>query len=367
MSGSKQHYIPQLLLRRFGRPRPGRDKVQVWVYPADRPPFFSATDGVAAQRFFYSALSDAETLDDRITRHEDAVSTDLADLDRTATGEAADAGAAARVIAHLTVRNAHTRRTFQTAGLKMADEGLELFKDPAWVARAAGLDEPEPSKALQNMMREEAAKIPGGAALLAMPGIEAALHAQMKTAFADQQPMIAAMTDALQHRMRAELPDRVRTAHGAALDQSLAPEARMQALQALTWTVEDGPPDGMILPDCVALARIDGDEAFVPAIFVTRTSVIDAVYLPLSPERLLIGAPDRASAPGDWNERAAAASMDFFVARDRDAALAALTATMGGAVAAFLDRALGGAFAEDPAGLLERKPPERIAPAPARR
>lgn len=361
MSGSKQHYIPQLLLRRFGRARPGRDKVQVWVYPADRAPFFSATDGVAAQRFFYSALSDAETLDDRITRHEDSVSADLADQDRTATGEVADAGAAARVIAHLTVRNAHTRRTFLSAGLKMTDEGLELFKDPDWVARAAGLDGPEPSKTLQAMMREEAAKIPGGAALLAIPGMEAALRAHMKTAFADQQPMIAAMTDALQQRMREELPDRVRAAQGAALDQSLVPEARMQALQALTWTVEAGPPGGMILPDCVALARIDGEEALVPAIFVARTSVIEAVYLPLSPERILIGAPGRAGAPNDWNERAASASMDFFVARDRDVALAALTASMGRAVAAFLERALGGAFAEDPAGLLELKPPARSA------
>lgn len=63
--------------------------MQVCVYTSDRPPYISATDGVGAQRFFYSPLSDEVTFDDRITRHENELKADLGALDAIAVGEEA--------------------------------------------------------------------------------------------------------------------------------------------------------------------------------------------------------------------------------------------------------------------------------------
>lgn len=65
MSGSKQHYIPEFFLRGFGKQGRGKS-IQVTVYTKDRRVFTTATDGVAAQRYFYSELPaepGIETLD----------------------------------------------------------------------------------------------------------------------------------------------------------------------------------------------------------------------------------------------------------------------------------------------------------------
>ena len=55
MSGRKQHFIPQSLLRGFGRVSKGT-KIQVIVYTYERDIFTAATDGIAAEREFYSEL-----------------------------------------------------------------------------------------------------------------------------------------------------------------------------------------------------------------------------------------------------------------------------------------------------------------------
>ncbi|GKS86101.1 hypothetical protein AVMA1855_18135 [Acidovorax sp. SUPP1855] len=71
MAGRKQHFIPQALQRGFGQAK-GK-KTQVYVFKKGSEPYLSSTEGVAAQRDFYSEPSDEETLDDRITKYEKLV------------------------------------------------------------------------------------------------------------------------------------------------------------------------------------------------------------------------------------------------------------------------------------------------------
>ena len=90
MSGRKQHFIPQSLLKGFGRAGKGA-KIQVVVYSHDRGIFPAATDGVAAEREFYSKLaveSEADTRDDKITAYETPLADTLATLRNLGDGQA---------------------------------------------------------------------------------------------------------------------------------------------------------------------------------------------------------------------------------------------------------------------------------------
>lgn len=55
MSGRKQHFIPQALLRGFGVTK-GK-ATRVYVFRKGQEPYRSSTEGVAAQRDFYSEPS----------------------------------------------------------------------------------------------------------------------------------------------------------------------------------------------------------------------------------------------------------------------------------------------------------------------
>jgi hypothetical protein len=128
MSGRKQHHIPQSVLRGFEAPGKGRTK-KVWVFSKEKK-FKSSTADVAAERHFYSEVSNdgSRTLDDSITDYEQNFGAQLAYLRRLSVGEAADSLTAAEVIAHLTIRNAHLRRTFVSGARLLAERATDVFR-----------------------------------------------------------------------------------------------------------------------------------------------------------------------------------------------------------------------------------------------
>lgn len=130
MSGRKQHYIPQCLLRGFEAKRSGKH-VQVIVFRPGRQPYLSSTEGVAAERDFYSGLSadDRKTLDDRITDYEQRLSPLLRRLRSSAPGELVDSFFAAEVVAHLTIRGAFLRDLFGLGLREMISETSALFSN----------------------------------------------------------------------------------------------------------------------------------------------------------------------------------------------------------------------------------------------
>src|SRR3954451_2575706 len=118
MSGRKQHFIPQSLLRGFGVER--SKKTYVVAYTYDRGIFAPPTDGIGAERSFYSELDverTSETLDDRITDYEQRIPAVLNQL-RQVSAEA-DPAVAAELVTHLTVRNDHFRKAISTGGANL--------------------------------------------------------------------------------------------------------------------------------------------------------------------------------------------------------------------------------------------------------
>jgi hypothetical protein len=140
MSGRKQHHIPQSVLRGFKTPSEGK-KAQVWVFSRQKK-FKSPTDGVAAERHFYSELSTdgTPTLDDLITAYEKPFAQKLASLRSLSNGADADSAIAAEVIAHLTIRNAHLRRSITGALRILVDRAADLFCNEENLRALLGVD-----------------------------------------------------------------------------------------------------------------------------------------------------------------------------------------------------------------------------------
>lgn len=359
MAGSKQHFIPQFLLRSFGRRK--AKKTQVCVYPKDRSAFIAATDGVAAQRYFYSEPSEGEiTLDDRITTYEDEVVLTLNGLAELPLGSTAPAEPLARVITHLIVRSDHSRRTFLGLGDHLA-AAVDKFRDQDWTSRAIGLHSDAPTGKFEELLNEEIAKIPSAAALLANPRMRKQLRAMVRTQFAAMQPQLNEALDIVQVRLRNELPEQARRGQLKALEASLAPEARVKSLSQLTWRICAAGQNGAVLPDCVALVMIEGEVDVLPALFASKDSPLRAAFLPLSPDRLAIGvAPGvEIAAPANWNEVAARASIDFFIGPDRDEDLNRLRTDIGRTSARFIEQQALSALDIQPEELFEERTERR--------
>jgi hypothetical protein len=134
--------------------------------------------------------------------------------------------------------------------------------------------------------------------------------------------------------------------HVRALEQSLAPEARVDSLARLDWTVEQGEAGGHVLPDCIAVAwTIDGD--YLPILFAGLDEIM-VVVMPLNHDRLLVGRSGNADAPLPLglNRVFAECCWDYFIGGARSPDLEALVPTLGSRTTRWLTETAGKAVAE---------------------
>lgn len=325
MAGRKQHHIPQVLLRGFGRNEGGKSTL-VWVYSATRGKYRSATEGIGSQRDFYSAPAapdQAETLDDRITRHEGEHLAPLIEaLRKLEPGSDVDARAAAEAVVHLSIRASHFREAFSSAFGEMLHGLGSVFLDPGQVVRLLKVHENPPGRTVRKMIDEAWV---GNRAALARKGFNKdgfqramlrELRARAEGAVGEHTPLVAALLD----MMRGRALEMTREAHRRALATSLVPAPRVETLAALLWTVQAGPASGCILPDCVVTATLDDGDC-LPLAFADSDR-IGSVVLPLSHDRVLVGSRRGAVAPTtqEQTQSVAAAAWDYFIAREDDPA-----------------------------------------------
>jgi hypothetical protein len=329
MSGRKQHHIPQSVLRGFETPGKGRTK-KVWVFSKEKK-FKSSTANVAAERHFYSELSSdgSRTLDDSITDYEQNFGAQLTGLRGLSVGDAADSLAAAEVIAHLTIRNAHLRRSFVSGARLLAERATDVFCNDSNLRAMLGVDGKQFSDPMAIKIDEHLASDPRYAATgLPRDLLHKIGFMVMKENFvrfvANHLPYMRMALD----QFAKQAPEHLRTGHNRALAQGLAPDVRIAALGALHWVVRAAPTSGAILPDCVALG-IEGDGLPQPLIMADIDKV-RLVFMPLTTDRVLVGARAGIASPelAEFNRHAAACSHDFFVSSrdgaDRDELMAVL-------------------------------------------
>jgi hypothetical protein len=319
MSGRKQHFIPQSLLKGFGRAGKGA-KIQVFVYSHDRGIFPAATDGIAAQREFYSKLAvegEGDTLDDKITAYETPLADTLATLRNLDDGAAADKQSASEFVTHLVIRNDHLRKFMSSAGTAMFDGFAEAMSDQDRAKSLLGLAGDKPSDMFAEQMDEAFGKYePLIRNMLGMTKEQFNDWAfnQSKANFGEFHGEIIGPLQSAFSEATGQVAERTADAHRRSLDSSLSPEPRVEKMKEYEWRVVhvDAP---LILPDCVAIAFDAKGDAF-PLMFAELDEA-ETVYVPLSSNRLLIGSKKPTDVHADLNEVLASCAWDFFVAGDR--------------------------------------------------
>lgn len=346
LSGRKQHHIPQSLLRGFGKAK-GK-KTQVAVYDRDGRTYTAATDGIGAARNFYSPLAadgEGETLDDRITTYETGLAGVLANLRATPFGDRVDPHVAAELVTHLSIRCAHLRSTYEEAASQTVGFISGVFGDVAKTRELIGLNSDAPS----SIVTEELDKLweQFGAALSA-DGVTKRhfteilfghLKANFEEIFAGQLPAFAAAFADMTSQAGA-IATRGQT---GAMERTLAPEARIEKLSHLEWTMEAAPDEGAVLPDCVAVA-LTSDGRYQPIMLADLDEVV-LTFMPVSHDRLLVGRKANSiPLPIGINGLSASCSWDFFVAPDHLGKLKKLNSTIRTQAGGILSQIMDDAF-----------------------
>lgn len=342
MSGRKQHFIPQSLLRGFGLAK--RKKTYVHAFTFDRGIFRPPTEGIGAEREFYSALSvdgDENTLDDRITNHEGSLGDFLTRLRALPAGECVDSGATAEFVSHLIFRNDHVRKTIGFTTDAMIADIMRDFGDPASAKAMLGVGA-GPSSPIAAAVREV---VESHGPMLRATGI-VDTEAEMEQAllrfavenFDEVYAEIAEQLSAELPRLTANLPDMIANVQRDALDARLAPSLKVDRLSALRWHIIET-PSPLLLPDCLGVA-IDPDGSGYP-LPLADLSIGSPIFMPVATHRLLVGARHACPpVPAKLNEIMAGCAWDFFVTRDRSPAFEALRPTVRSRVSEILNLVL---------------------------
>ncbi|PXA98595.1 hypothetical protein DMC47_07785 [Nostoc sp. 3335mG] len=347
MSGSKQHFIPQSLLKGFGFKR-GKSTFVV-AYTHDHGIFTPATEGIAAERFFYSELrveGADETLDDQITNYEKPLARILADLRALAHDEAADSEIAAALVTHLAVRNDNFRKAATSASTAMIEGVADQFASADATRALLGLDRDDPDTPFaQEVARATEQYRP----LIAMLGMDDAMFRQwalaaVRSNFDNYHREIKAPMNEAVATMLAAIPGVAADAQRKSLGETLAPAQRIERMAAFHWRVVH-PTQPVILSDCVAMGTDIEDLAY--PLMLADLDKLKTIFLPLAADRLLVGSRGAAvPVPSDINVPLAGCSWDFFVARDRTPSLEALRDTLRSRVASHLDGLVDSAISD---------------------
>ena len=332
MAGPKQHFIPQVFLRGFGKQGKGK-AIQVVVYPKDRSIFRTSTVGVAAQRYFYSKPpidGSVRTLDDEITNYEKRLTKVLVELRDTEPGASVDPGIAAEAVTHLCVRQGHIRDSYSSAAEKLVGGLADLSRTKYGVQKLFDLDSDRPSQKLIEMFDELYEKFKPQ---LNNIGITREAFRNIAFNFAKEKvnrnfPKYSELLGSLFQEMQAQAGKSIKEGQIKALEQGLVPEPRVEFLKQFTWRVEVSASIGWVLPDCVAISW-DADEQYQPLMYSGRKHI--AVLMPLSHSQLLIGERGEPTVKPHCrlNEQFAACSWNFFIARDRVQEFAKLVPQIG--------------------------------------
>jgi hypothetical protein len=282
MSGRKQHYIPQFLLRSFGEAGSGK-KLQVRVFTSEQD-FIVPTDGIATQREFYSKFGgDDVSLDDRITYAENeyfAIFTDLLECPANSSPDSRDV---ARLLVHLGVRGNHLRESAATACAYAMRRAGQLLADESYLKRIMGVGQVDPppsvQKLLDNAFNERRAMLQK--ARISRHEFRRKMFAELN----DKWDSLISGNDFVFSALAGMIDVREisREAHNDVLSKDMEPEKRVEILAAMDWYIRDWASPVFVLSDAIALAH-DVDRAAMPAMFV-GIDELQGVIFPLSPTR----------------------------------------------------------------------------------
>jgi len=329
MAGVNQHHIPQLLQRAFGVPRKGKS-THIWSYPAVGEPACDTIKNTASEPYFYSQPSDdgSPTLDDKITETESDLATTIQGMWAMPGHTAVDSTIASNLVMSLAPRSGHIRSAIASGVKQIVTTAIDLFSNRDAVEQMMGLDQDQPNPVFNEKLGSALADEPLFNAIgLPQPIMERLGFYLAKESFnADTGGTIPQFTTMLEQWADGSA-EMAKGSHVKALSKTDEESERRTHIAGFDWTIEDGPEDGAILPDCVAIAETM--EGTTPLLFAGPDARL--VVMPVSRSKLLVGRQTLGLAfdPGTFNAKAASCSHSFFLASVDDPKLRELTPTIG--------------------------------------
>jgi len=247
-----------------------------------------------------------------ITAIEGELDGELSTLRNMAIDVPVDPPIAARLTTHLMLRTAHVRSIFEQGSLQIFDAIAKLFADPNTLRDHLNVDELSATAPLRTAIDEALQTMPlddfSIPRALAQRLASFTVREQFEALYEDFAPKISqALTE-----MTNKVSGLVRDAHNRALETTQENQWE-ERLSKLSWRTQSA--TGVVLPDCVALAREIG-QGFAPLLLSDHTKV-DLVILPLAHDRVLIGSKgiDFPIGLEFLNAASAACSDSFFISR----------------------------------------------------
>ena len=365
MAGRNQHYIPRFLLRAFEIP--GSDR-RVWYFGRGQPPRMRAVRKTASEDFFYSGpvQGGEPSLDAAISgRESDDLSKCFNAVRSMAPGESVGATDAALLAAHLTQRTFHVRSTLTDGATGILEKWRQAFDlgDGA-VDSLMGLGGTEPTDEFQDLVMKRITNLPEFAAGLSFLTQRTRSRVVYLMAKEQSDAISQVMRDALGKFLPSDLALAVSNSHRSALKGQIAEVCGFEAvLRTFDWTVERGPEQGAILPDCVAIALgPDGQAGNHMLIGADETEVL---VLAVSPRLLLVGCRPGCTLPEgfDYNFEAACLSHAFFLAPRNDDDTARFHAIVGSKLQPSLEESVEAAARESlPSSVKKAEPTVTLPP-----
>ena len=322
MAGRKQHYIPQSLLKGFEASRSGK-KSQVVVYKQGTVPFVTSTEGIAAQRDFYSTPSaeETDTLDDLITNFESERFNPILSALRSKRNEEVEREQAATAVVHLTFRTAHLRGAFAKFVQGFITHFDFVLQDLEAVRDFFGIDSPLSDSNLAQKITREFDSLPFAAfstkdKVLLDKLVRFRVREKFDELILDAKPLFRNYLLG----MEQSIPTAIEKSHMEALERALVPESRVAALMKLRWQVISLLESRhFVLPDCLAIAGMNNSVEGMQPYTMSSDDEVALIAMPISSTQVLIGSRDDVQIdPLLLNLEFAKCSLEFFVSSRKD-------------------------------------------------
>jgi len=315
VAGIRQHYLPRFLQRPFVN-----ETGFTWLFRKNQPGVTVSTANVGLEKSFYTE-TDNTTVDDAITAEEKEFSRTTNRLHSSPRGKTNSSGIP-RLLAHLEVRSRHIRQNFLQSTTSLYEKTIPVLND---TQRFGGLlsahiknDPTNLVEMVRDSLRDNGRSESEAAAIAS--AIEQSLPDLLERMAPELQTAAAGILQNLPETLRRA----VKGAHIQALQKTIAPDVRAQWYEQLTFEIAEVSTNDMILGDSAVLFQVDGPKQFKPA--AEKGDVIVAAFLPLAPDRVLIGTHQPYYFDSSELRRAIArCSLEFFIASadsDENAALA---------------------------------------------
>lgn len=324
MSGKRQHFIPRFLQSGFSSHSSG-DEIFTWVYRKNVEPFNTNIINTGVEGYFYSQDVDSQ-VDDNITAAEKSFC-ELVDALRNGSKEATnDSDALAELIAHLEVRTRHLRQSFSNAASAVMAEMARFMEDQqAFGSYMQRRIKSDPSF-MRDVIASELKKRDLAESLLPhlLEASKPLLEQMLSSILADISLMAT--------HFRAEIPqiskNAAKSGHIRALKETLSPEAKASRYRTLKYCLFQTTEVALPLGDSPIVIQLNEGRPYKA--FCEKDDSIHAVYLPLSPNMVLVGSVDDA-APCLLQIPMAIAqcSLEYFISNSRSRANDVLRAHIG--------------------------------------